>query len=190
MCRRPRAAALFLLCLAACKNPVFGPRDLRDSPTASRRLVVLVVVDTLRDDFVDRASMPRTLAALSGARRFTDTRANSSWTLPSLASAFTSRPVLELTSSDGSLIGIPPTETTLAERLHDAGFATAAFVANATLRNGNGFAQGFDRFETTGAVADPPPDAQVILAAARSWIRRAEITASTGGETATLCGSI
>ena len=133
-------------------------------------MLVLVVVDTLRDDFVAPTTMPRTLAALAGARRFAEVRANASWTLPSMASALTSRPVLELTAPDGTLIGIPPEVPTLAARLRAAGFATAAFVANGTLREGNGFAQGFDRFETTGDPADPPPDAAPLLAAARGWL--------------------
>lgn len=172
---RPRVAALAALVtlLSACapSNDHGGERSARSpDDTGAGRLLVLVVVDTLRDDFVAPSTMPRTLAALSGARRFTDVRANASWTLPSMASALTSRPVLELTAPDGTLIGIPPDVPTLAARLRAAGFATAAFVANGTLREGNGFAQGFDRFETTGDPADPPPDAAPLLAAARRWI--------------------
>lgn len=143
---------------------------LVSNEAAEGRLVALVVVDTLRDDFVDQATMPHTLAALARARRFTDVRANASWTLPSMASAMVSRPVLELTAPDGTLIGLPPESVTLAERLRRAGFATAAFVANGTLREGNGFAQGFSRFETTGDPGEPPPDASAVLAAARTWI--------------------
>ena len=172
--RAVRGAALCaLVALFACVPPegTDGERSGRPPDGADPgRLVVLVVIDTLRDDFVAPATMPRTLAALAGARRFTDVRANASWTLPSMASALTSRPVLELTAPDGTLIGIPSEVPTLAERLRDAGFATAAFVANGTLREGNGFAQGFDRFETTGDPADPPPDAAPLLAAARGWI--------------------
>lgn len=140
-----------------------------DGASGGGRLVVLVVVDTLRDDHLSTPRMPRTLAALRGGRRFTDTRANASWTLPSLASAFTSRPVLELASPEGALIGISPGRTPLAERLRGAGFATAAFVANATLREANGFGRGFQRF-VAPPVAAPPTDAAPLLAAASSWI--------------------
>lgn len=138
--------------------------------TASGRLVVLVVVDTLRDDFLSMEHTPATLEALSDARRFLDTRANASWTLPSMASLMTSRAVLELTAPDGTLIGIPPQLPTLAEEFRQQGFRTAAFVANGTLREANGFGRGFVRFEGTGAVEDPPTDAGVILRAARAWI--------------------
>jgi hypothetical protein len=134
------------------------------------RLVVLVVVDTLRDDHLDAELSPQILAALAGARRFVDTRANASWTLPSMASALTSRPVLELTAPDGTLIGIPPDLTTLAQHFRARGFATAGFVANGTLREGNGFGAGFDRFVGTGEVEEPPTDVDVILGRAREWI--------------------
>ena len=159
--RRALPLITALLALAGC-----GGRAQSSSP----RLVVLVVIDTLRDDHLTAERMPRTVAALAGARRFTGTRANASWTLPSMASALTSRPVGELSGSDGTLVGIPEAETTLAERLHGAGFATGAFVANGTLRRGNGFAQGFDRFETPTKPEDPSPDAATVVASARAFL--------------------
>lgn len=134
------------------------------------RLVVLVVIDTLRDDHLDVALTPSILEALGGARRFVDTRANASWTLPSMASALTSRPVLGLTAPDGTLIGIPPDLETLAQRFRTLGYATAGFVANGTLREGNGFGTGFSRFVGTGAVEEPPTDVAVMLERAREWI--------------------
>jgi uncharacterized sulfatase len=140
------------------------------APVRNPRAVILVVVDTLRDDYLTAERMPATLAALSRARRFADARANASWTLPSMASALTSRPVLELTAADGTLVGIPESETTLAERFRAAGFATAAFVGNSTLREANGFAQGFDRFETPAKPFDPPTDGERLVAAAERFL--------------------
>ena len=134
------------------------------------RLVVLVVVDTLRDDHVNPELTPQILAAMAGARRFTDARANASWTLPSLASALTSRPVAALSGADGTLVGIAEGETALAERFRAAGFATAAFVANATLRSGNGFAQGFDTFETPEKADSPSTDGARIVERATAWL--------------------
>jgi arylsulfatase A-like enzyme len=169
-----RVASLALAAVVAsgCNRPPDVERH------GAARTVVLVVVDTLRDDYVTPERMPATFAALAGvgagARRFVDARANASWTLPSMASALTSRPVLELTAADGTLVGIPAGETTLAERFRAAGFATAAFVGNATMREANGFAQGFDRFETPAKPFDPPTDGGHLAAAAESFLREHE----------------
>jgi hypothetical protein len=66
-------------------------------PLDAPRLLVLVVVDTLRDDHVDPQRMPGVVSAFAAGRRWRETMANCSWTLPSVASLFTSRQVLDLT---------------------------------------------------------------------------------------------
>jgi len=143
------------------------PRLVESGPG---RLVLFVLVDALRDDHLSPALMPRTLAALGRSRRYLDTRANASWTLPSMASLMTSRAPLALTAPDGTLVGLPAGAPTLAEAFRAAGFATAAFVANGTLREANGFGRGFARFAGTGAVEEPPTDAERILVDASAWI--------------------
>jgi arylsulfatase A-like enzyme len=131
----------------------------------------VVLVDTLRADHVTTERMPRTLAALAGSRSFLDVSANSSWTLPSVASLFTSRPVLDLTAPDGTLVGIPDGRETVAERVRRLGLATAAFVANETVRESNGFGRGFDRYWNVGALgARQPPDASEVIERAREWL--------------------
>ena len=143
------------------------PRLVGDGPG---RLVLLVVVDALRDDHLSPALMPRTLAALGRARRYLDTRANASWTLPSMASLMSARAPLALTAPDGTLIGLPAGIPTLAAAFREAGFATAAFVANGTLREANGLGRGFGHFAGTGAVEEPPTDSAPLLAAATRWL--------------------
>ncbi|QQR75767.1 MAG: sulfatase [Holophagales bacterium] len=134
------------------------------------RQVVLVVVDALRDDHLSVATTPQLLAALSGARRFADTRAEATWTLPSMTSLMTGRPALSLTAPDGALIGPPASVVTLAELYRQAGFATAAFVGNATLREVNGFGRGFAHFETP-ALTDPGKiDVAELVRRARGWL--------------------
>lgn len=137
---------------------------------AKGRSVVLVVVDTLRDDHIAARTTPQILAAFTAGRRFTDTLAGSSWTLPSMASLLTGRSVIELTAPAGDLIGIPAGVETLAERFQAAGYATAAFVANDTLREGNGFGRGFGRFETPAERGGKKQDAGALLAAARAFL--------------------
>ena len=134
------------------------------------RRVVLVTVDALRDDSLSAESTPQILAALSGARRFADTRAEATWTLPSMASLFTGQPALSLTAPDGTLIGPPNGVATLPELYQAAGFATAAFVANSTLRDGNGFGRGFARFETPALAGANKVDVAALVDSATAWL--------------------
>ena len=142
--------------------------ELRKEP----KTVVLVLVDTLRDDFVSQRHTPRILKALGEGRRFVDTTANAPWTIPSVASIMTSRPVLEITAPDGALIGIPQGLVTLPGAFFDAGFSTAGLVANPTVHEANGFGMGF----TELAVPDPragddPWDVRDLVIRGRSWLQ-------------------
>ena len=133
---------------------------------------VLVLVDTLRDDFVSPHHTPRILKALGEGRRFMDTTANAPWTIPSVASLMTSRPVLEISARDGALIGIPKGLPTVPLAFFDAGFSTAALVANPTVHEANGFGVGFSEL----AVPDPraggdPWDVRDLVARGRSWLQ-------------------
>ncbi len=170
---RPGADGGIDLALAPGQWRLEGSGHLEEARLVTKgpgRLVLLVLVDTLRDDHLTPALMPQTLAALGGARRFLDTRANASWTLPSLASLMSSRSPLALTAPDGTLIGLAADVPALAAVFREAGFATAAFSANGTLREANGFGRGFARFAGTGAVEAPPTDAAELLAAAERWL--------------------
>src|SRR5262249_56902134 len=72
--------------------------------------------------------------------------AQSSWTNPSVASLFTSR-----FQSQHGVVGfasrLPESEITLAEALHGAGYATAAFSGNGLIGRNVGFDQGFDEYQ-------------------------------------------
>ena len=145
------------------------PRAVRESARA--RLVVLVLVDALRDDHVTPRLMPRTLASLSSALRFADATANSTWTLPSLASAFTAQPVLDLSLPDGTLIAIPEGVPTLAGALHGAGFSCGGAVANYSVHVQNGFGAPFDSYLVPdGHGAETPPDATWVVTEARRFL--------------------
>lgn len=124
------------------------------SPVESPRLLVLALADTLRADHVTADLTPGILAAFADGRRWTDATANAPWTLPSVASLFTSRTVLGLSLPDGDLVAVPRNLESLAERLESAGFATGAAVANYSVHVANGFAEGF------GSYRVPSPDAK------------------------------
>lgn len=114
----------------------------------------LIVVDALRADHVAgealSADLTPTLAELAKRSTvFRRARAQSSWTLPSIASLFVSR----FPSQHGVIsfkARLADGETTLAEELHLAGYRTAAFSGNVLLTPASGFAQGFDDFHSLG----------------------------------------
>ncbi len=139
---------------------------------ARPQVLVFVLVDTLRAEAVNADLTPSILQALEGARVYEDTTANAPWTLPSVASMFSSRPVLDITTPSGDLVGIPRGFDTWAGALRRAGFSGGAVVANYTVHVQNGFAQGFDSFSVPDIL--PPkgglPDASWVVAQARGWL--------------------
>ncbi len=140
-------------------------------PLDAPRLLVLVVVDTLRDDHVDPQRMPGVVSAFAAGRRWRETMANCSWTLPSVASLFTSRQVLDLTLPEGDLIAIPEGVGSWASALDDAGFIGAGVVANYTVHVLNGFAGGFSTYLVPdGHGNQEAPDASWVVGHARSWL--------------------
>lgn len=159
--------------LAGCSRP------------AARPNLILIVVDTLRFDHLgaygySRPTSPEIDARLA-ARGVVAERAYSQapWTLPSMASMHSGRRAEELLDAKGQPFGIPDTVATLAEQLQAGGYATAAFVANPTMHRGNGFAQGFDTFETAPyEIASMARHADDINAQALPWLRGAR----TGGK--------
>jgi len=140
-------------------------------PLAEPRLLEFVVVDTLRADHVNHRLTPAILDQFTGAHSWHQATANCSWTLPSVASIFTSRTVLELTSPEGDLIGIPDGASTWASRLESAGFAGGAVVANYTIHALNGFASGFSSYSVPdGSGSEQHPDATWVVAEGARWL--------------------
>ena len=135
-----------------------GPLFLSDvrlaRPEAAAPAAVLLVFDTTRHDAVGFGgcpdpSTPHLDAILAPAWKAPHAYAAASWTIPSMASLLTGRVPAVLEDSDGSPLGIPADVPTMAGDFRRAGWSTAAFVANPTLRRENGFATGFDAFFTT-----------------------------------------
>lgn len=140
-------------------------------PLDEPRLVVLVLVDTLRADHVTAELMPGVVDAFAGGRRWLDATANAPWTLPSVASLFSARPVLELTSPEGEIIGLPEGLPTWASRLHEAGFEGGAVVANYTVHVLNGFGSGFSSFLVPDGDGDRvAPDGSWVVDGARRFL--------------------
>jgi arylsulfatase A-like enzyme len=144
------AAVLLVLATGAMCNPSRPPRPN----------VVLIVVDTLRADHLgsygyDRPTSPRLDALAHEGARFTNARATSSWTLPSVATMLTARyPAAH--GAERNTAALSEEVVTMPEAFRDAGYLTTAFSANpAFVTPLQGFAQGFDTFTVKhGAVGD------------------------------------
>lgn len=147
--------------------------------------ILLVVVDTLRVDRLGCYGNPRGLTPelddlSSQAARFLQARAHAPWTLPSMATILTSELPLEH-GAGGSLTpelrsdfhALAPSARTLAEVLHDAGYATAAITNVTFLTEPFGLLQGFEHqdavaFESNVQVRD----ARATTDAALRWLER------------------
>lgn len=138
------SSLLFLLFVLSA-SLLSGCPSARSSPN-----ILLIVIDTLRADRLGSYGSRRGLTPFLDelAKKgvvFRNAYATSSWTPPSVASLFTSRfPSQHRVFGGGSRLA--DSETTLAERLKGAGYATAGFSANLSMTIELGVAQGFDHW--------------------------------------------
>jgi len=133
------------------------PRWSAAGPVPEGPDVFLIVADTLR---ADAAAGMESIERL--AREGADlgpAQASSPWTLPSMGSALTGHHVSEHGAArlpGGGYAAISEDVPTLAERLADAGYDTAALVArNPNLSAAYGFARGFAVFDFEGSALRP-----------------------------------
>ena len=146
-----RAAAAGLVAAALACGSSAPPAEIPERLAAlGRPNLVLIVVDTLRADVTSPyGGEPDVSPELSDwADRgvlFERVRSQSSWTKISMASLMTSLwPRSHGIVSAGD--GLAENAVTLAEALHDAGYATYGVQANGWLHQSFGFHQGFDRY--------------------------------------------
>ena len=173
--RFPMPQRLLLVVALACVGSTCS------SPPPERPSIIFIMVDTLRADYLgsygflgDISPSLDRLAAESVV--FENALTQAPWTKPAIASLFTSTypRVHKLTDHDRNareqlVTGILADEfTTLAESLSQAGYRTAAFVANPWVAKQHGFAQGFDVFDDRHAGRSLPAD--VILRLALDWL--------------------
>jgi arylsulfatase A-like enzyme len=163
------AVARLAVCLAmlAAGRAAAGAGDSAQQPN-----IVVIVVDTLRDDRVGASRpghgslTPFVDELARRGTRFTNAYATSSWTNPSVASLFTSRFPSQhrVRGYESTLVA---TEVTLAERLRDAGYVTGGFSANPQLQAARGWDQGFDVWRTFPSFDLRAPE---LTAACLSWL--------------------
>lgn len=130
------AGALLLAFVLACAG---GEKPTR---------VVLITLDTLRADRFNESTMPLLWARAKRGLVFEHFYASTSSTQPTHATIFTGlEPWQHGVTLNGAVLD--DARETLAERLENEGFSTAAIVASFPLERRFGFAQGFDSYYDT-----------------------------------------
>lgn len=172
--QRPAAGGLRIarpVVVAPAKSTAGTVRPEPSSPPPPRRPNVIVyLVDTLRADRLGcygyaKPVSPQLDRFARQATLFETTIAQASWTRPSVASVLTglgplAHGVKELEDR------LPAKAETLAERLHAAGYRTAAFSTNWHVAAATGFDQGFDDFR----FFPKEPDSSTVNRKVLEWI--------------------
>ena len=154
-------------------SPPRAPADPKTSPRdrVERPNIIIYLVDTLRADRLgayghDRDVSPNIDRFAAGATLFENARAQSSWTLPAVASIFTGLwpPAHGVVGTEDKL---SPDAITLAEHLRSAGYATSAIVANGFPSSTWGLDQGF---EDHLKLPDGQRESHQVLERTISWL--------------------
>ncbi|MFL6196197.1 MAG: sulfatase-like hydrolase/transferase [Thermoanaerobaculia bacterium] len=129
---------------AGCRHPA--------GPSAEGADVLLITLDTLRADALGFAGNRRVATPVldrlaAGGRVFADAHAHNVVTLPSHANILPGLYPFQHGVRDNSGFALPARVPTLATRLKEAGYATAAVVAAYPLDSRFGLNQGFDRYD-------------------------------------------
>lgn len=175
-----RFAGLALLCAGlATALLLWGRRG----PTPS---VLLVTIDTLRADRVGAygstaGATPRLDALASAGTLFETALSPVPLTLPAHATLLSGLEPPRHGARDNGLYVVGDDVATLATLLRPRGFATAAFVGAYVLDRRFGLARGFETYDDAldrrareGSTLEAERRCDLVAAAARSWLARAE----------------
>jgi arylsulfatase A-like enzyme len=116
--------------------------------------IILIVIDTLRADFLSCYGYPKKISPYIDAMSrkgilFEKVYASSPWTLTSLASILTSLHPFAHHVDDFESV-LDDSFDTLPEILRKFGYSTIAFIGNPIIEEQQGFAQGFDYYDNYG----------------------------------------
>lgn len=138
------------------------PAARNANPTRPLPNILVYLVDTLRADHLgvygyERDTSPGIDALAAGATTFETAIGQGPWTLPAVASLFTSAyPTSHLVVSNSDRVG--EQATTMAEFFHGLGYRTLGFVANTLGGKGAGLDQGYDQFHENPAIKNLTPE--------------------------------
>ncbi len=160
--------------------PLAGMAEARKAKTSPS--ILLIVLDTVRADAVSAygtvaGTTPNFDQLAQNGVRYTRAFSSAPWTMPAHASLFTGRSVDEHRLSMPGIDVLSPELETLAERLREEGYETAAFSENISVSDAFGLLRGFDVRETT--VVDQVNNQIKVKKlnaseAFRSWLARRE----------------
>ncbi len=176
----PAGSGLVLLRPAIAARPEPGPSQAAAAtaapasfqPARRPRNVIIYLVDALRADHLGcygytRPVSPRIDAFARGAVLFRHAVAQSSWTRPAATTLLTG--LLPRTHGvNGRRDVLSKQAVTLAERLREQGYRTAAFVTNGNVARSFGLGQGFDTYELLLRKNSAATD---VNAEAAGWLR-------------------
>ncbi|MFQ5805524.1 MAG: sulfatase [Phycisphaerae bacterium] len=177
-------------CEQASESPAAQPGESKEKigvlpAAAARPNIVMILVDALRADrlgaYGHRGGLTPTMDSIAAAGvTFDHCVAPAPWTLPSVATLFTSyypgvhkatsyRTVEDMEQGKRAYQSVLSDEfDTLAEVLQAAGYQTVGFVACKFLRAGYGFGQGFEHYDTD--FADNTVRGELVNAALFRWL--------------------
>lgn len=149
-------------------------------PASARPNLVLITLDTLRADHLDlygydRETAPNLRAFAAGGVVFETAISQAPMTQLAMASLLTGLWPWSHAGATKRPDGAPYLRSgfaTLAERLGAGGYATAGFVANAGLRAGEGYAQGFAVWDETPSTTESAA-IETLLRPALRWLATA-----------------
>jgi arylsulfatase A-like enzyme len=163
---------------AASPAPVLPPRGIGAVPDAGRPSILLISVDTLRDDRVgavrDGKPVSPFLDRLGAEGIRATTISSGNQTGPAHASLLTGAHVLR-NGVYGNSVTMPDSVPTLAELMFEADYRTAGVVSNPVISSDAGYARGFECYgDVTRARA---PQAQAFFGLNRAssrwrWLAR------------------
>lgn len=138
--------------VAAAAMVLAGATGCAPSTPPAERSVVVITMDTTRADrlgaYGGKSGLTPNLDRLAREGSvFEEAISQVPLTLPSHSSMFTGRYPASHGVRHNGIYRLRETESTLAERLKDGGWETAAFVAAFVLNRGFGIEQGFDTFD-------------------------------------------
>jgi len=166
---RLTAGRRLLLTLAALGFPALHLAACAEAPRGPRPDVVIVLIDTLRADFLEpygfeRETSPRIASLAQESVLFRSAHAAAPWTLPSVVSLMTGRHVVEhgVVTERAKL---SPRVPLLGQILRDEGYATASYHRNPFAGVKAGLERGFDVCE----LVRRPIDGATVVA----WLQAA-----------------
>jgi arylsulfatase A-like enzyme len=137
--------------------------------------VLVIVVDTLRADHLgcyghDRPTSPSIDGLAASGVRFEHAYSAAPWTMPAVASMLTGLPPAAHAVETLRHM-LPDNATTLAERLSEHGYATAAVVSHMLVSSRYGFDQGYEVFDEREAQGHDHVSTPGVTATASALLR-------------------